>query len=179
MTCNEGPSRHQHDQHRRRGMVPCDVKCCVAGASGGSKTRQGTSAVCVAGASGGSQTNKGTSTGERQKPVQEQEGAVEGLMCGRWLRSRGGLAVHRCARQEEEGQTFRSTLEDQTTESLAVRSPVRETTRMRGATMQVENVTVECKECGQTFRRTSDRKRHKCLAERAKPVKEQRGCFAV
>ena len=72
-------------------------------------------------------------------------------------------------------QTFRSTLEDQTTESLAVRSPVRETTRMRGASMQVENVAVECKECGRTFQRTSDRKRHKCLAERAKPVKEQRG----
>ena len=84
----------------------------------------------MAGASGGSQTRQGT---ERQKPVQEQEGAVEGLMCGRWLRSRGGLAVHRCARQEEEGQTFRSTLEDQTTESLAVRSPVKETTRMRVA----------------------------------------------
>ena len=41
--------------------------------------------------------------------------------------------------------------------------------------MQAEDVTVECKECGRTFRRTSDKKRHKCLAERAKPVKEQRG----
>ena len=58
--------------------------------------------------------------------------------------------MHRCARQEDEGQTFRSTLEDQTTESLAVRSPVRETTRMRGASMQVENETMECKECGRT-----------------------------
>ena len=27
--------------------------------------------------------------------------------------------MHRCARQEDGGQTFRSTLEDQTTESLA------------------------------------------------------------
>ena len=95
-------------------------------------------------------------------------------MCGRCLRSRRGLAVHWCAREEEGGQTFRSTLEDQTTESLAVRSPVRETTRMRGASMLVENVTVECKECGRTFRRTSDRKRHKYLSERAKPVKEWR-----
>ena len=43
--------------------------------------------------------------------------------------------------------------------------------------MQVENVTVECKECGRTFRRTSDRKRHKCLAEKVKPVKEQRGAL--
>ena len=95
----------------------------------------------MAGASGGSQTRQGTSaTAERQKPVQEQGGAGEGLMCGRWLRSRGGLAVHQCARQEEWEQTFRSTLEDQTTESLAVRSPVRETARMRGASMQVESV---------------------------------------
>ena len=42
--------------------------------------------------------------------------------------------------------------------------------------MQAENVTVERMECG-TFRRTSERKRHKCLAERAKPVKEQRGAL--
>ena len=106
-------------------------------------------------------------TAECQKPVQEQEGAVECLMCGRWLRSRGVLTVLRCARQEDREQTFRSTLEDQTTESLEVRSPVRETTQMRGASMQVENVTVECKECVRTFCRTSDRKRYKCLAERA------------
>ena len=112
-----------------------------------------------------------------QKPGQEQEGAVECLMCGYWLWSKGGLAVHRCARPEDGGQTFTSTLEDLTTESLAVRSPVRETTRMRGASMQVENVTVECKEYGRTFCRTSERKRQKCLAERAKPVKEQRGAL--
>ena len=61
------------------------------------------------------------------------------------------------------------------TESLAVKSPVRETTRMRGPYIQAENVTVECKECGRTFCRTSDGKRHKCLAERAKPITEQRG----
>ena len=72
--------------------------------------------------------------------------------------------MHRCARQEgarqeKRGQIFRFTLEDQTTESLAVRSPVRETTRIRGASMQVENVTVECKECGRTFHGTIDRKR--------------------
>ena len=36
--------------------------------------------------------------------------------------------------------------------------------------MQVENVTVWCKECGRMFCRISDRKRHKCLTERAKQV---------
>ena len=48
---------------------------------------------------------------------------------------------------------------------------------MRRASMQVENITVELKEYGKTFRKTSDRKRHKCLAERAKLVKEQRGAL--
>ncbi len=140
--------------------MPCDVKCSVCGKCfrrESDKARHRCTAEC-------------------QKPVQVQEGAVECLMCGRWLRSRGGLAVHRRARQEEGGQTFRFTLEDQTTESLAVRSPARETTRMRGSSMQVENVTVECKEYGRPFRRTRDRK-NKCLAERAKPVKEQRGAL--
>ena len=48
---------------------------------------------------------------------------------------------------------------------------------MRGASIQAENVTVECKECGRTFCRTCDRKRRKYLAERAKPVKDQRGAL--
>ena len=43
--------------------------------------------------------------------------------------------------------------------------------------MQAENVTVECKECGRIFRRTNARKEHKCLAERAKPEKEQKGAL--
>ena len=33
---------------------------------------------------------------ERQKPVSLQRGAVQCPTCTRWLRSRGGLAVHRC-----------------------------------------------------------------------------------
>ena len=37
---------------------------------------------------------------ERQKPVQEQRGAVQCSVCSRWLRSKGGLAVHRCIRPE-------------------------------------------------------------------------------
>ena len=34
---------------------------------------------------------------------------------------------------------------------------------------------VVCGVCCRTFRRESDKKRHKCLAERQKPVSEQRG----
>ena len=35
-------------------------------------------------------------TWERQKPVREQQGAVQCETCLMWFRSRGGLAVHRC-----------------------------------------------------------------------------------
>ena len=31
VTCNEGLSRHQHDQQRRRKMTPRDVKCSMQG----------------------------------------------------------------------------------------------------------------------------------------------------
>ena len=34
---------------------------------------------------------------------------------------------------------------------------------------------IKCDECGQSFRRESDKKRHKCISERQKPVNEQRG----
>ncbi len=34
---------------------------------------------------------------------------------------------------------------------------------------------VACEACGRRFRRESDKKRHKCIEERRKPVREQRG----
>ena len=34
---------------------------------------------------------------------------------------------------------------------------------------------VKCGICGRSFRRESDKKKHKCVVERAKPVWEQRG----
>ena len=34
---------------------------------------------------------------------------------------------------------------------------------------------VQCGECGRSFRRPGDLKRHKYAAERAKPVEQQRG----
>ena len=46
----------------------------------------------------------------------------------------------------------------------------------QGATPQALTPTqVECQECGRTFRREGDRKRHKCTSERQKPVREQQG----
>ena len=84
-------------------MVPRDVKCSVCG-----RCRRE------------SDKARHKCTTERQKPVQEQEGAVS-RMLDVWslLKCLGGLAVHRCARQVEGGQTVRPTVEDQTTESLA------------------------------------------------------------
>ena len=34
---------------------------------------------------------------EREKPVWEQRGATQCLVCSRWFRSKGGMAVHRCS----------------------------------------------------------------------------------
>ena len=34
---------------------------------------------------------------------------------------------------------------------------------------------IKCDECGRSFRRESDKKRHKCISERQKPISEQRG----
>ena len=36
-----------------------------------------------------------------------------------------------------------------------------------------------CEVCFRTFMRESDRKRHKCVAERQKPISEQRGAAPV
>ena len=38
---------------------------------------------------------------ERRKPVSDQAGSMQCESCGRWFRSRGGLAVHRCRGPEE------------------------------------------------------------------------------
>ena len=48
---------------------------------------------------------------------------------------------------------------------------------MRGAQAQASVVVrdVVCQVCSRSFRRESDKKRHKCVAERQKPVCEQRG----
>ena len=34
---------------------------------------------------------------------------------------------------------------------------------------------IVCNDCGRSFRRSGDIKRHKCLSERAKPISEQSG----
>ena len=66
VACNEGLSRQQYDQQRRREMAPYDVKCSVYGRCFRRETNKARYKCTV----------------ERQNPVQEQEGAVECLMCG-------------------------------------------------------------------------------------------------
>ena len=53
-------------------------------------------------------------------------------------------------------------------EELAV---TRQSQRQRAAATR----DVECEVCGRKFRRESDRKRHKCVDERRKPVSQQKG----
>ena len=40
-------------------------------------------------------------TAERRRPIHEQRGLVRCSVCGRWFRSRGDLAVHKCSITEE------------------------------------------------------------------------------
>ena len=65
--------------------------------------------------------------------MRDQAGSVQCESCGRWFRSRGGLAVHRCKRPEE----------------------LKPTALGGAATAQGE---VVCSECGRTFRQQKDLK---------------------
>ena len=101
-------------------------------------------------------------TAERQQPVWEQRGAVQCTVCRRWFKSRGGLALHNCGSQPDSSTTTRGA----------------SSTRVRRGQRPVEvssTQTVQCIDCGRGFSRPGDLKRHKCLAERAKPVEEQSG----
>ena len=101
---------------------------------------------------------------ERAKPIEEQRGSVRCEECGKWFLSRGGLALHSCGSQPDS-----STRED---------NSIRANTRLRRGQRPVEVASaqrVQCIDCGRGFSRPGDLKRHKCLAERAKPVEEQSG----
>ena len=86
-------------------------------------------------------------TAERRRPVCKQEGAVQCEECRRWFRA--------CS-----AQMYR-------------REEIMEDSAAGG--VGVSQGRVECRECGRTFSRSGDLKRHKCFDERSKPVQEQRG----
>ncbi len=69
---------------------------------------------------------------ERAKPVKEQDSFVECGECGRWFRSRRGLAVHRCGTGPQESPLASDSAEE-----------------------------VQCGECQIKFRIPRDLKRHK------------------
>ena len=71
------------------------------------------------------------------------------------------MAVHKCSTTEE---TPRVVDEGESEGTAATQTTTRR---------QVEGV--DCRACGRKFRRPGDLKRHKCTAEREKPVQEQRG----
>ena len=80
---------------------------------------------------------------ERRRPVCEQPGDVKCDRCGRWLRSKGGLAVHRCRREVNDLQDGQQN-----------NRPTRTASDSQGS--------VECRVCRRRFRRQGDLKRHKC-----------------
>ena len=78
----------------------------------------------------------------------------------------GGLGVeHRCSIKEEPP--------DAVVDEEVPASTAAETRPNTGTTRRQDGV--ECSECGRKFSRTGDLKRHKCRAEREKPVHKQRG----
>ena len=79
--CHSGVAAHQDEiqeaqGHRTVSNVVCEV-CCRKFRRESDKKRH----KCL---------------DERQKPVNEQRGAVHCHVCLKWFKSKGGLAVHRC-----------------------------------------------------------------------------------
>ena len=69
--------------------------------------------------------------------------------------------------QGQAGVLLMLALEDETTECHLPRAADHDT--------QTSQHQVECTICGRNYRRENDKTRHKCLAERQKPVSKQRG----
>ena len=108
-------------------------------------------------------------TDERKKPICEQRGAVQCAACCRWFRSKGGLSVHRC------GLTTNPDPNTSPNSSPTSRSENRTRSRARHVAPFQSSRPVQCQQCERWFRRPSDQARHKCIAERMKPVQDQHG----
>jgi len=69
-------------------------------------------------------------------------------VCERWLRSKGGLAVHKCIERN-----------------------------LHNLNMFKYQQWIHCFACERCFNQSSDLKRHKCLSERSFPIKLQHGAI--
>ena len=79
----------------------------------------------------------------RQLPVNEQPGARQCEACGRWLKSAGGLAVHKCAQVPPSLQPV-----------------VQDTSRI--AIVELACCSQHCSTCQRCFKRPSTFRRHNC-----------------
>ena len=90
---------------------------------------------------------------ERAKPVAEQRGACKCSQCGHWFRSRGGLAVHHCAKSPP----------------VTISSPVDASALLCCA--------AHCSSCGRCFRSVPGRSRHRCSRLCPRPSLKDRSGF--
>ena len=82
----DGLNNYQQSQLQQKASMPRDVKCVVCGRCFRRECEK----------------MQHKCTAERSRPVCEQKGAMRFTVCGRWFRSRGGIAVHKCGRQYQE-----------------------------------------------------------------------------
>ena len=85
-------------------------------------------------------------TAERRKPVHQQRGACQCADCGRWYRSRGGLAVHRC--------------QPASIASQPASAPCRPR-QNRPTTDERAKFPLMCQHCSRRFRQSRDLTRHR------------------
>ena len=76
---------------RQRRKARCRVESQVQTAAQGVECREGGRSLRTP---GGLKSYK--CRVEREKPVEKQKGSVQYSWCKRWMRSKGGLAVHKC-----------------------------------------------------------------------------------
>ena len=86
-------------------------------------------------------------TAERQKGIEDRRGSCRCTHCGRWFRSKGGLAVHRCCPHPSSHSLKRKL-------AAAKRLPTR-----RPTASERPEFGVVCG-CGRCFRRQQDLSRH-------------------
>ncbi len=91
---------------------------------------------------------------ERAKPIAEQPGACQCDRCGRWLKSHGGLAVHKCASAAIVGST-----------TISQEPPHKEC------------CAAHCGNCNRCFRSLPGRKRHRCTSSCPRPSSQTRQQF--